>query len=244
MKENINGDCVIYLSGPSSLYTPTKLLSSSCIISVNGSTGNLIDNAIPVFAYIVSDGSFYKNKKELFHKYSTYAKHTFISENVLEMATAEERKVLLQSCYLLKDLCKSRGGFGRKIRYYFKSVMNKPVFIKCAFSRKNKTIAFSRDVSYGHFGSATVAFSALQLAITLRFERIIFSGLDLTGDCKRFYSEEQEQPTTLPENLGFIVDSFSFAREKTDARMYNLSTNTAIPYDIIPFIDKCTLVNN
>ncbi len=243
MKDNTSNDCIIYLSGPSSLDTPLDILASTCVIGVNGSVGHLIENAIPVFAYVVCDGSFYKNRKNLFYKYVKYARYTFISENVLEMATEEEKQTLLKSCYLLKDLCKSRGGPGRKIRYGFKTLTNSSVFIQCSFSKKNKIIAFSNDVSQGHFGSATVAFTALQIAITIGFERIIFSGLDLTGDCKRFYNDENEQPTNLPNDLTFILDSFSFAKDKIKSRVYNLSEKTAIPYDLIPYLDKNTLLN-
>lgn len=64
-----------------------------------------------------------------------------------------------------------QGWSGRKIRYTIKSAINKNIFIKCSASRKEKVIAFSTDVYHGHFGSATVAFSALQLAITLKFQK-------------------------------------------------------------------------
>ncbi|HBA1405491.1 TPA: 3-deoxy-D-manno-oct-2-ulosonate III transferase WaaZ, partial [Citrobacter koseri] len=74
MKETTSDGCIIYLSGPSSLDTPLELLRAKSIISVNGSTGYLLENNIPVFAYIVSDGSFYEKNKSLFLKYSSYAR--------------------------------------------------------------------------------------------------------------------------------------------------------------------------
>lgn len=244
MKNNISNDCIIYLSGPSSLETPIDLMNERCVFSVNGSAGYLIDNHIPIFAYIVCDGSFYNNCKDLFNKYSSYATYTFISEDVLNQAHGEEKETLINNCFILRDFCKSRGGLGRKIRYAIKSKFNNSIFIKCSAYRKVKTIAFSTDVSHGHFGSATVAFSALQIAISLKFNRIFFSGLDLNNKCKRFYNETRIQPTTLPSDLQFIIKSLSFLKEKFHGKIYNLSKKTSIPYDIIPFISTDDITNS
>lgn len=236
MENKISDDCIIYLSGPSSLDTPLSRMRDKNFICVNGSAGHLIDNNIPIFIYVVCDGSFYENNKDLFHKYSSYAQHTFISEDVIKRADSTEAEYLLNTCFLLKDICKSRGGIGRKIRYKIKTMTNRNLRIKCSAFRKVKTIAFSTNVTHGHFGSATVAFSALQIAISLKFERIIFSGLDLKGSCKRFYNEVNTQPTTLPADLSFILRSFSYVSSHYDGKIYNLSPQTAIPYDVIPFI--------
>ena len=237
MGERVSDDCIIYLSGPSSLDTPLEIMRSKSCICVNGSAGYLINNNIPVFLYVVCDGSFYENNKDLFYKYSAYAQHTFISEDVIKRANSTEAENLLNTCFLLKDICKSRGGIGRKIRYKIKTMTNRNLRIKCSAFRKVKTIAFSTDVAHGHFGSATVAFSALQIAISLKFERIIFSGLDLKDSCKRFYNEVNAQPTTLPADLSFILRSFSYVSSHYDGKIYNLSPQTAIPYDVIPFIN-------
>ncbi|WP_223306643.1 3-deoxy-D-manno-oct-2-ulosonate III transferase WaaZ [Citrobacter europaeus] len=236
MGKRVSDDCIIYLSGPSSLNTPLDIMRSKDCICVNGSAGHLINNHVPILIYVVCDGSFYANNKDLFNKYSAYATHTFISEDVIKRAGAAEKENLLNTCFLLRDICKSRGGIGRKIRYKIKSLINRNLLIKCSAFRKVKTIAFSTDVACGHFGSATVAFSALQIAISLNFDRIIFSGLDLKGNCKRFYSEANAQPTTLPTDFNFILRSFSFVSSHYDGKIFNLSPQTAIPYDIIPFI--------
>ncbi|ENR8888294.1 3-deoxy-D-manno-oct-2-ulosonate III transferase WaaZ [Citrobacter koseri] len=243
MKETVSDDCIIYLSGPSSLDTPLELLRAKSIISVNGSTGYLLENDIPVFAYIVCDGSFYEKNKTLFLKYSSYARYTFISNDVLKRANTSEKEQLLNTCFVLNDICKSRGGPGRKIRYTIKSAINRSVFIKCSASRKDKTIAFSTDIYHGHFGSATVAFSALQLAITLKFNNIFFSGLDLSGKFERFYSEAQPQPTTLPTDFDFILKSFVFLMKKHRGNIFNLSSKTAIPYEVIPFASAAEIMN-
>lgn len=236
INENTLEGCIIYLSGPSSLDTPLGLLRAKKVICVNGSAGHLLNNNIPVFIYVVCDGSFYANNKDLFTKYSSYAQYTFISEDVLARTDDCDREQLLKTCFLLKNFCKSRGGPGRKIRYKIKSITNKHLFIKCSISKNIKTIAFSTDVSYGHYGSATVAFSALQIAISLKFERIIFSGLDLNGSCERFYNEVNTQPTTLPSDFSFILNSFSFVHDNYHGEIFNLSPNTKIPYEVIPFI--------
>lgn len=225
------------MSGPSALKTPFELLHSKSVIAVNGSAGYLMKKNIKLFAYVVCDGSFYENNKKAFHKFSRYAKHTFISEDVINHATPKEKKALLNSCFLLKSICKSRGGPGRKLRYFIKQIMNKDIFIKCSTSRRTKTIAFSTNVAHGHFGSATVAFSALQIAISLNFDRIFMSGLDLVGACPRFYNEKQIQPTNLPLDFEYILESFKFMKERYHCHIFNLSTETSIPYETLPFMD-------
>lgn len=243
IKQNISGDCIIHLSGPSALKTPIELLHSKSVIAVNGSAGYLMKNNIKLFAYIVCDGSFYGNNKKAFHKYSRYANHTFISEDVINHATPKEKETLLNSCFVLKSICKSRGGPGRKLRYFIKQAINKDIFIKCSTSRRAKTIAFSTNVAHGHFGSATVAFSALQIAISLNFDRVFMSGLDLVGACPRFYNEKQIQPTNLPLDFEYILESFAFMKERYHCHAFNLSTETSIPYEILPFMDPHKLMD-
>ncbi|MBJ8676837.1 3-deoxy-D-manno-oct-2-ulosonate III transferase WaaZ [Citrobacter freundii] len=237
IKQKKSSDCIIFLSGPTSLETPLKMLHSKSVVSVNGNAGYLMDNNIKIFAYVVCDGSFYLNNKEKFKKYTDYAEYTFISNDVLNKSHGPEKRDLLDKCFILNDICKSRGGPGRKLRYTIKSMINKNIFIKCSAKKKEKTIAFSTDISYGHFGSATVAFSALQIAITFGFERIVFSGLDLNGECERFYKEKHTQPTNLPNDFKYILESFTFLRKKYRNHIFNLSKNTAIPYEIIPFLE-------
>lgn len=66
MGERVSDDCIIYLSGPSSLDTPLEIMRSKSCICVNGSAGYLINNNIPVFLYVVCDGSFMKTIKTYF----------------------------------------------------------------------------------------------------------------------------------------------------------------------------------
>lgn len=237
IKNEALDDCIIYLSGPSSLHTPIDLLRSNSVIGVNGSAGFLLENEIPMLAYVVCDGSFYENNKSLFSKYSSYAQYTFISQDVFNRASPSEKKELASACFVLNDICTSRGGIGRKLKYSIKSAMDSDIFIKCSALRRYKTVAFSSDICKGHFGSATVAFTALQLAISLKFSRVFFSGLDMSGQCGRFYREGTPQPTSLPDDLQFITRSFSFLMNKHRGSVFNLSQETAIPYHVIPFAD-------
>jgi KDO transferase-3 len=84
MGERVSDDCIIYLSGPSSLDTPLEIMRSKSCICVNGSAGYLINNNIPVFLYVVLTVLFMKTIKTYFYKYSAYAQHTFISEDVIK----------------------------------------------------------------------------------------------------------------------------------------------------------------
>lgn len=88
---------MIYLSGPSSLQTPVDLMRENSVLSVNSSAGYLIDNNVPVFAYVACDGSFYKNGKDLFTNYSSYAKYTFISKIFLNKPMVKKKNHLSKS---------------------------------------------------------------------------------------------------------------------------------------------------
>ena len=77
-----------------------------------------------------------------------------------------------------------------------------------------------------------------KIAYSLKYARIICSGLDLTGSCSRFYDEDKNpMPSELTRDLFKILPFFRFMRENIeDINIYNLSDDTAIQYDIIPYM--------
>lgn len=82
----------------------------------------------------------------------------------------------------------------------------------------------------------------LQIAITLNFDRIFMSGLDLVGACSRFHNEIKTHPTNLPLDFEYILKLFRFMSEQHCGEKYNLSTKTAVPYEIFPFADPNKLM--
>lgn len=78
----------------------------------------------------------------------------------------------------------------------------------------------------------------MQIAYSLGYDNTICSGLDITGSCARFYDESRNpMPSELSKDLIKILPFFQFMCESVDDfNIYNLSDDTAISYDIIPYI--------
>ncbi|BEA95539.1 hypothetical protein VEE11_00910 [Escherichia coli] len=121
---------------------------------------------------------------------------------------------------------------------YTKSVSWQHYLISVPFSKKGRLVGFCKDINLGYCSCHTVAFAAIQIAYSLKYARIICSGLDLTGSCSRFYDEDKNpMPSELTRDLFKILPFFRFMRENIeDINIYNLSDDTAIQYDIIPYM--------
>ncbi|WLT05735.1 hypothetical protein [Gilliamella apis] len=63
----------------------------------------------------------------------------------------------------------------------------------------------------------------------------------MKGKCQRFYKEDIAQPTSLQKDFDLILKSFSFLMQKQYGNIYNLSEETAIPYEVIPFVNVNTI---
>ncbi len=118
------------------------------------------------------------------------------------------------------------------------SQIHKELLISVPLSKKGRLVGFCKDISFGYCSCHTIAFAAIQIAYSLKYARIICSGLDLTGNCSRFYDENNNpMPSELSKDLFKILPFFRFMRDNVeDINIYNLSDDTAIFYDVIPFI--------
>lgn len=110
--------------------------------------------------------------------------------------------------------------------------------IRVPISKRKRLVGFSKDISSGYCSCHTVAYTAMQIAYSLGYDNTICSGLDITGSCARFYDESRNpMPSELSKDLVKILPFFQFMCENVDDfNIYNLSDDTAISYDIIPYI--------
>lgn len=135
-------------------------------------------------------------------------------------------------------LPQGKGGFIKKIKLNILSQIHKELLISVPLSKRGRLVGFCKDISLGYCSCHTIAFAAIQIAYSLKYARIICSGLDLTGSCSRFYDENKNpMPSELSRDFYKILPFFRFMRDNVkDINIYNLSDDTAIQYDIIPFM--------
>ena len=90
------------------------------------------------------------------------------------------------------------------------------------WSKRARSIAFSKDLSQGFFDARTVAYVALQLAYHLGFDKVILVGVDLDQSSGRFYEKpgsvlspcglDQHYPTRILPSLKLMGGNSSLSR--------------------------------
>lgn len=112
-------------------------------------------------------------------------------------------------------------------------------------------LGFSFESAVGWFDADTVAYTALQAVIWGGARRVYFHGLDIKDaeSTPRFYetgTTASRPLTRLEKNFEkYIKPSFRGAIQLLKARgieVYNLSPDSALGPDIIPFMDWCDLI--
>ena len=240
-------DIVIFLSGPTSKKTPLSILRSRDIIAVNGSAAYLIEKDITPLIYVLTDARFLLQRRDDFYKFSRSSRFTIVNADVYEAATEEDKRYLRENCLILRAFYKrEKGGAAKKVKFLIKSRLHKNLLINIPWSKKGRLVGFSKDIALGYCSCHTVAYTAIQIAYSLQYSAIICSGLDLTNTCRRFYDESNNpMPSELSKDLPKILPFFIFMRASIpDINIFNLSDDTAISYDIIPFIQPDELEKN
>lgn len=233
-------DVIVFLSGPTSVNTPLSLLRNRDIIAVNGSAAYLLNNSIRPFIYVLTDARFLLQRRDEFYNSSRNSLFTIVNADVYEEASEEDKVYLREHCLILRAFYKrEKGGVAKKIKLSIYSWIHKSLQIRVPWSQKRRLVGFSKDIVRGYCSCHTVAYTAIQIAYSLQYAAIVCSGLDLTNTCRRFYDESNNpMPSELSNDLPKILPFFRFMREQiADLHIYNLSHDTAIGYDIIPFIN-------
>lgn len=230
---------IIFLSGPTSRGTPLSLLRNHDVITVNGAAEYLLSNGITPFIYVLTDARFLLQRRQDFYKFSRGSRFTIVNTDVYEAASEEDQHYMRSNCFILRAFYKrEKGGLFKKLKLEMLSKWNKNLLIRVPVSKRGRLVGFSKDISFGYCSCHTVAYTAMQIAYSLGYDNTICSGLDITGSCARFYDESNNpMPSELSKDLVKILPFFKYMRENIeDFNIYNLSDDTAISYDIIPFI--------
>ncbi|HBB9877947.1 TPA: 3-deoxy-D-manno-oct-2-ulosonate III transferase WaaZ, partial [Escherichia coli] len=239
IESKTSDDVIIFLSGPTSQKTPLSVLQTRDVIAVNGSAQYLLSHNIIPYIYVLTDVRFLHQRRDDFYKFSQRSRYTIVNVDVYEHASEEDKRYILQNCLVLRSFYRrEKGGLIKKIKFNILSRIHKELLISVPFSKKGRLVGFCKDINLGYCSCHTVAFAAIQIAYSLKYARIICSGLDLTGSCTRFYDESNNpMPSELSRDLFKILPFFRFMRDNVeDINIYNLSDDTAISYDVIPFI--------
>lgn len=244
IERRTSDDAIIFLSGPTSKKTPLSVLRGNDVITVNGSADYLLNHNILPFLYILTDARFLHQRRDDFYRFSRGSRFTVVNTDVYEEASDEDKKYLRENCFILKAFYKrEKGGFVKKLKLSVLSRVYRDLMIKVPFSKRGRLVGFCKDIAIGYCSCHTVAYTAIQIAYSLRFKRIVCSGLDLTGSCQRFYDESNNpMPSELSKDFHKILPFFKFmSLNVPDMHIYNLSDDSAISYDIIPFIEASKL---
>lgn len=231
---------IIFLSGPSAVKTPLSLLASNDVIAVNGSASWLIENGIHPFIYMVTDIRFITSRQSDFERNVELSDYCVINEDVYAKAPADKKKWLAERCYIIHELYKrEKAGPIKKLKFWLYCQRHPDVVMHVPLSRKKRILGFSKDISIGYCNCKTVAYACMQMAYSLRYEKIICAGLDLSGSFKRFYdkSASSKLVTELQQDLDKILPLFTFMRERINPPLFTLSLETSVPYKDIPLID-------
>lgn len=230
---------IIFLSGPTSRCTPLSVLRNNDVITVNGAAEYLLSNGITPFIYVLTDARFLLQRRQDFYKFSQGSKFTLVNTDVYDAASEEDKRYMRNHCFILRAFYKrEKGGLMKKLKLETLAKCNKKLLIQVPVSKRKRLVGFSKDISFGYCSCHTVAYTAMQIAYSLGYDNTICSGLDITGSCARFYDESNNpMPSELSKDLVKILPFFQFMRDQvSDFKIYNLSDDTAISYDIIPFI--------
>lgn len=244
IEQKTSDDVVIFLSGPTSKKTPLSVLRCRDVIAVNGSAAYLLDNNIQPFIYVLTDARFLHQRRDDFYNFSRHSRFTVINTDVYEAASVQDKKYLREHCLILRAFYKrEKGGIAKKLKFLLLSAMHKKLLINVPWSKKERLVGFSKDIALGYCSCHTVAYTAIQIAYSLHYATIVCSGLDLTGTCQRFYTENSTPlPSELSKDLPKIIPFFRFMRESVpEINIYNLSDDTAVSYNFIPFVKISTI---
>ncbi|WDY60409.1 lipopolysaccharide biosynthesis protein [Pseudomonas sp. PSKL.D1] len=227
------GPVVILASGASAKQFPLGEFAHLPVIAMNGSVSLTAACGVKPFFYVCTDKSFREQQPELF-----------------AIALRDSQRLALwpeqfaggdipagTECYPLHKA--GNPGMLDGLRGHGDSY----VCHRALWSKRARSIAFSKDMSSGYYDARTVAYVALQLAYHLGFEQVLLVGVDLDQTAGRFYEDGsgERSPCGLDQHWDSrILPSLTLMAEQVvneHFRVYNLSPTSRIPATLIPRID-------
>jgi len=227
------GPVVILASGASAKHFPLGEFAHLPIIAMNGSVAMTAEHGIQPFFYVCTDKSFRQQQPALF---ATAVRDSERLALWPEQYAGADVPVGTE-CYALHKA--DTPGLLDGLRGHGDSC----VCNRTLWSKRSRSIAFSKDLAQGFFDARTVAYVALQLAYHLGFEEVLLVGVDLDQSVGRFYENGQGQcsPCGLDQHWeSRILPSLTLmAREVVNEHfhVYNLSSISRIPAELIPRVN-------
>ncbi|BBH46210.1 lipopolysaccharide biosynthesis protein [Pseudomonas sp. KU43P] len=229
------GPVVILASGASAKHFPMEEFAHLPVIAMNGSISLTASCGVKPFFYVCTDKGFRKQQPALFAQAVRDSQRLALWPE--QFATADVPSGT--QCYPLRKA---------EIPGLFDSLRGRGenhVCNRALWSKRARSIAFSKDLSSGFYDARTVAYVALQLAYHLGFEQVFLVGVDLDQSVGRFYEHEGAAGERSPCGLDLHWDSrilpslTLMARQVVNEhfRVYNLSATSRIPPTVIPKID-------
>nr|WP_314613993.1 lipopolysaccharide biosynthesis protein [uncultured Pseudomonas sp.] len=228
------GPVVILASGASAKHFPMGEFAHLPVIAMNGSIALTAASGVKPFFYVCTDKSFRQQQPALFAQAMRDSQRVALwPEQFANTDIPSDTQCFPLRKAEIPGLFDSLRGHG-----------GSHVCSRTLWSKRARSIAFSKDLSTGFYDARTVAYVALQLAYHLGFEQVLLVGVDLDQSVGRFYEEEGAEGERSPCGLDQHWDSrilpslTLMAREVVNEhfRVYNLSATSRIPQAVIPKI--------
>ncbi|UVL01552.1 lipopolysaccharide biosynthesis protein [Pseudomonas sp. B21-047] len=227
------GPVVILASGASAKHFPLGEFAHLPIIAMNGSVAMTAEHGVKPFFYVCTDKSFGQQQPALFATALRDSQRLALWPEQFEGADIPAAS----ECYALHKA--HTPGLLDGMRGHGDSC----VCNRALWSKRARSIAFSKNLSQGFFDARTVAYVALQLAYHLGFEEVLLVGVDLDQAVGRFYetTEGEHSPCGLDQHWDSrILPSLTLmARQVVNEHfhVYNLSAASRIPTELIPKVN-------
>ncbi|WP_241766148.1 lipopolysaccharide core biosynthesis protein [Ectopseudomonas composti] len=243
LKGKYSGAVFIVTSGPSAKDFPIERYASIPMVAVNGSIACFPPGIDPFF-FLCDDSGVAAAKSDLVGAALRRSRFAMIGPSALESLAEKEPETVWRSQLFVAERV-NRWRAAAHIsdrRFAWRERKNRDYVIRRSFfSQKLSRVGFSRNFPVGYFSCRTIAYAAIQLAYYLGFSRVIMVGMDLRASLGNFYDPKGERvPSRLDEDYeDLILPHFIWMSKQilgADFQVFNLSSNSRLPADVIPKI--------
>jgi len=232
-----DGAVIILASGASAKDFPITEFGHVPFIAMNGSITLLNEAGISPFFYVSSDRGFAREQPELFSLAMAKSQRVAIWQDQYERLQPKPGGEV----FFLKK--------ARNLSFFQRLIDHDQVLVRNhnSLNKRVRSLGFSKNLEHGYFDARTVAYLALQIAYHVGFTQVFLLGVDLNQSVARFYEKDgsHKSPCGLDQHLeGRILPSFKLAASQVAGerfRIYNLSSTSRIPDEVIPKISLNTL---
>lgn len=224
------GPVFIVASGNSAKDFPVEQFSDVPMITMNGAISMFANTDIKPFFYVCSDTSFRLQQPHLYEMAVQRSQRIALWKSEVDKLTEPPPGEI----FLLKkapDLSFMQSVFKRESHHARSWAL---------WSRRARSIGFSKNLEYGYFDARTVAYVALQIAYHLGFSKVFLVGVDLNQTAGRFYENDTSviSPCGLDKHFEHrILPSLKLMATdvvNNEFMVYNLSPTSRIPQSVVP----------